>query len=92
MDANSARARRFSSDLAVADYERQRTELYSTADNVELETRLTAMEDDPMALVTEIVCALRQEFESGDALLKQRLHLLEQKVGELTALITGRAL
>ena len=59
---------------------------------MELETRMTAMEDDPMALVGEIVHALRQEFQSGDALLKQRLQLLEQKVGELTALITGRAL
>jgi hypothetical protein len=89
MDANSARARRF--DLVATDYERQRTELYSTSNNVELETRLTAMEDDPLAFIGDVAQALRSEFESGDALLKQRLQLLEQKVGELTALITGRA-
>ena len=92
MDAKSARAGRFSFSVAAADYERQRAELYSTSDNMELETRMTAMEDDPLALVGELVNALRQEFESGDALLKQCMQQLEQKVGELTALITGRAL
>jgi hypothetical protein len=46
----------------------------------ELEPRL---EDDSLVL-GEIVQALRQEFESGDALLKLRMQLLEQKVAELT--------
>jgi HEAT repeat protein len=64
-------------------YDRQREELYSMADNVELETRPTALEDDPLALVGEIVHALRQEFESGDNLLRQRMRGLEQQVTEL---------
>ena len=85
MDANSARARRF--DLVATDYERQRAELYSTAENVELETRLTAIENDPLALIGDVAQALRQEFESGDNLIRQRMRELEAKVERLCALI-----
>ena len=40
---------------------------------------MTAMEDDPLALVGELVNALRQEFESGDALLKQCMQAIGAK-------------
>jgi hypothetical protein len=44
-------------------------------------TNMDSIADDTMSWVIE---ALRAEFENRHLILKQRMHSLEQKVGELT--------